>query len=239
MAGSPIISFKANILSKKAEVHCVTNHFPLNPMTKAGHIYLVDDDESMRISLSRMMRELGYIVEDFPSAAAFLENSLPVAPAVILLDMQMPDMTGLDLQEKLLQLGRKTPIVFVSGQSHPHQIVKGLKQGAIDFLFKPFNLEDLLGAVADALEFDGRQLKRISREVETKKDYATLTPREKEVCFWLVKGLLNKNIAVKLGTTDDTIKVHKARVMEKMKVESVQTLVAKYLGSNLENIQNN
>ena len=178
------------------------------------------------------------MVEDFSSAVTFLEHSLPVSPAVILLDMQMPDMTGLDLQEKLLQLGRKTPIVFVSGQSHPHQIVKGLKKGAIDFLFKPFNLEDLLKAVADAVEFDRRQLKRISKEVETKKDYATLTPREKEVCYWLVKGLLNKDIAVKLGTTDATIKVHKARVMDKMHVESVQTLVAKYLESDLEDIEN-
>jgi len=208
-------------------------------MTKVGHIYLIDDDESMRTSLSRMLKELGYVVEDFSSAAAYLEHSLPVAPAVILLDMQMPDMTGLDLQEKLVQLGRKTPIVFVSGQSHPHQIVKSLKRGALDFLFKPFNLEDLLKAVADALEFDRRQLKRISKEVETKKDYSTLTPREKEVCFWLVKGLLNKDIAVKLGTTDATIKVHKARVMDKMNVDSVQLLVAKYLESDLENIQTN
>ena len=208
-------------------------------MTKVGHIYLIDDDESMRTSLSRMLKDVGYIVEDFSSAVTFLEHSLPVAPTVILLDMQMPDMTGLDLQEKLAQLGRKTPIVFVSGQSHPHQIVKSLKRGALDFLFKPFNLEDLLKAVADALEFDRRQLKRISKEVETKKDYATLTPREKEVCFWLVKGLLNKDIAVKLGTTDATIKVHKARVMDKMNVESVQTLVAKYLESDLENFQNN
>jgi FixJ family two-component response regulator len=206
-------------------------------MTKVGHIYLIDDDESMRTSLSRMLKDVGYIVEDFSSAVTFLEHSVPVAPAVILLDMQMPDMTGLDLQEKLVQLGRKTPIVFVSGQSHPHQIVKSLKRGAVDFLFKPFNLEDLLKAVADALEFDRRQLKRLSKEVETKKDYATLTPREREVCFWLVKGLLNKDIAVKLGTTDATIKVHKARVMDKMNVESVQVLVAKYLESDLENFQ--
>ncbi len=206
-------------------------------MTKVGHIYLIDDDESMRTSLSRMFKDVGYIVEDFSSAVTFLEHSLPVAPAVILLDMQMPDMTGLDLQEKLSQLGRKTPIVFVSGQSHPHQIVKSLKRGAVDFLFKPFNLENLLKAVADALEFDRRQLKRVSKVVETKKDYATLTPREKEVCFWLVKGLLNKDIAVKLGTTDATIKVHKARVMDKMHVESVQILVAKYLESDFENIQ--
>ncbi|QWD95134.1 response regulator transcription factor [Polynucleobacter sp. MG-Unter2-18] len=206
-------------------------------MTKVGHIYLIDDDESIRTSLSRMLKDVGYTVEDYSSALTFLEHSVPVAPAVILLDMQMPDMTGLDLQEKLVQLGRKTPIVFVSGQSHPHQIVKSLKRGAVDFLFKPFNLEDLLRAVADALEFDRRQLKRISKEVETKKDYATLTPREREVCFWLVKGLLNKDIAVKLGTTDATIKVHKARVMDKMNVESVQTLVAKYLESDLENLQ--
>lgn len=98
-------------------------------MTKAGHIYLIDDDDSMRSSLTRMLREVGYLVDDYASALNFLEKSVPVSPAVILLDMQMPDMTGIDLQEKLIQLGRKTPIVFVSGQSHPHQIVQGLKKG--------------------------------------------------------------------------------------------------------------
>lgn len=204
-------------------------------MTKAGHIYLIDDDESMRISLCRMLRELGYLVEDYPSARVFIEKSVPVSPAVILLDMQMPDMTGLDLQEQLQKYGRKTPIVFVSGQSHPHQIVQGLKKGALDFLFKPFNLEELLKAVADAIDFDSKQLKRVSMDVETKREYESLTPREREVCTWLVKGLLNKDIAVKLGTTDATIKVHKARVMDKMHVDSVQNLVKKYLESDLEN----
>jgi len=204
-------------------------------MTKVGHIYLIDDDESMRVSLSRMLRDLGYLVEDYASAKGFLEKSVPVSPAVILLDMQMPDMTGLDLQEQLLKIGRKTPIVFVSGQSHPHQIVQSLKKGALDFLFKPFNLEELLKAVADAIDFDGLQLKRVSMDVETKRDYESLTPREREVCAWLVAGLLNKDIAVKLGTTNATIKVHKARVMDKMHADSVQTLVKKYLESDLEN----
>ncbi|OIN01200.1 two-component system response regulator [Polynucleobacter sp. QLW-P1DATA-2] len=203
-------------------------------MTKVGHIYLIDDDESMRISLARMLRELGYLVEDYASAKVFMEKSVPVSPAVILLDMQMPDMSGLDLQEQLQKLGRKTPIIFVSGQSHPHQIVQGLKKGALDFLFKPFNLEELLKAVAEAIDFDSRQLKRVSIDVETKSEYESLTPREREVCAWLVKGLLNKDIAVKLGTTDATIKVHKARVMDKMHVDSVQTLVKKYLESDLE-----
>jgi len=204
-------------------------------MTKVGHIYLIDDDDSMRASLTRMLREVGYLVDDYASALNFLEKSVPVSPAVILLDMQMPDMTGIDLQEKLIQLGRKTPIVFVSGQSHPHQIVRGLKKGAVDFLFKPFNLEDMLKAVADAIEFDRRQLKRISVDIETKREYESLTPREREVCTWLVEGLLNKDIAVKLGTTDATIKVHKARVMSKMHVDSVQTLVKKFLESDLAN----
>jgi FixJ family two-component response regulator len=204
-------------------------------MTKAGHIYLIDDDDSMRASLTRMLREVGYLVEDYASALSFLEKSVPVSPAVILLDMQMPDMTGVDLQEKLIQLGRKTPIVFVSGQSHPHQIVQGLKKGAVDFLFKPFNLEEMLKAVADAIEIDRRQLKRVLVDMETKREYESLTPREREVCTWLVEGLLNKDIAVKLGTTDATIKVHKARVMSKMHVDSVQTLVKKYLESDLVN----
>jgi FixJ family two-component response regulator len=204
-------------------------------MTKVGHIYLIDDDDSMRASLTRMLREVGYLVDDYATALNFLEKSVPVSPAVILLDMQMPDMTGIDLQEKLIQLGRKTPIVFVSGQSHPHQIVQGLKKGAVDFLFKPFNLEDMLKAVADAIEFDRRQLKRVSVDIETKREYESLTPREREVCTWLVEGLLNKDIAVKLGTTDATIKVHKARVMSKMHVDSVQTLVKKFLESDLAN----
>lgn len=204
-------------------------------MTKVGHIYLIDDDDSMRISLTRMLRDLGYLVEEYASARVFLEKSVPVSPSVILLDMQMPDMTGLDLQEELLKLGRKTPIIFVSGQSHPHQIVQGLKRGALDFLFKPFNLEELLKAVAEAIDFDSLQLRRVSMEVEAKRDYESLTPREREVCAWLVKGLLNKDIAIKLGTTDATIKVHKARVMDKMHVDSVQALVKRYLESDLEN----
>ena len=204
-------------------------------MTKVGHIYLIDDDNSMRESLTRMLRDVGYLVEDYASAVKFLEISIPVSPAVILLDMQMPDMTGVELQEQLVKLGRKTPIVFVSGQSHPHQIVQGLKKGAVDFFFKPFNLEELFKAIADAIEFDRRQLKQVSVDIETKREYESLTPREREVCAWLVEGLLNKDIAVKLGTTDATIKVHKARVMSKMHVDSVQTLVKKYLESDLAN----
>jgi len=203
-------------------------------MSDIGHIYLIDDDESMRTSLARMLGDVGYQVQEYASATEFLEKSLPLAPAVILLDMQMPDVTGLDLQKQLVGLGRKTPIVFISGQSHPHQIVQALKNGAIDFLFKPFNLEELLQAINEALKFDQRQLKSLTKEVETKKNYALLTPREKEVSALLVKGFLNKEIAQQLGISKATIKVHKARVIEKMQVTSMQDLVKKYLEADLE-----
>ena len=203
-------------------------------MSDTGHIYLIDDDESMRTSLARMLGEVGYQVQEYASATDFLEKSLPLAPAVILLDMQMPDITGLELQKELLSLGRKTPIIFISGQSHPHQIVQALKNGAIDFLFKPFNLEELLQAINEALKFDQRQLKSLTKEIETKKNYALLTPREKEVSALLVKGFLNKEIAEQLGISKATIKVHKARVIEKMQVTSMQDLVKKYLEADLE-----
>jgi len=203
-------------------------------MSDIGHIYLIDDDESMRTSLARMLGEVGYQVQEYASATDFLEKSLQLAPAVILLDMQMPDITGLELQKELLSLGRKTPIVFISGQSHPHQIVQALKNGAVDFLFKPFNLEELLQALNEALKFDQRQLKSLTKEIETKKNYALLTPREKEVSALLVKGFLNKEIAQQLGISKATIKVHKARVIEKMQVTSMQDLVKKYLEADLE-----
>lgn len=202
----------------------------------SGTVYLTDDDNSMRDSLARMLRDVGYVIQDFESATAFLQNSLPVAPAMILLDMQMPDVGGLELMEGLEKIGRKTPIVFLSGQSHPQEIVKGLKKGALDFLFKPFNIEELLQAIDQAIEFDQRQLKKSLKEGEIKRNFSSLTPREKEVCGLLVEGLMNKEIAERLGTTDATIKVHKARVMEKMQASSLQELVKFYLESNLANI---
>ena len=198
-----------------------------------GTIYLIDDDNSMRDSLARMLRDVGYTVQDFESATSFLQNSLPVAPAVIVLDMQMPDVNGLDLMERLEKLGRKSPIVFLSGQSHPQQIVKGLKKGALDFLFKPFNIDELLRAIDQALDYDQKQLKRNLKDGEIKRNFNTLTPREKEVCILLVEGLMNKEIAERLGTTDATIKVHKARVMEKMQAHSLQDLVKFYLEASL------
>lgn len=200
--------------------------------TLNGTIYLIDDDDAIRRSLSRMLADVGYDVFDYNSATSFLSNSRVVSPAVILLDMQMPDLSGLDLLDCLEKNGSTTPIIFLSGQSHPQQIVKGLKKGALDFLFKPFNLEELLNAIQTALEYDRKQFKRILKTSEIKQNFLLLTPREKEVFFLLVSGLMNKEIAQQLGTTDATIKVHKARVMEKMRAASVQDLVRFHLEMN-------
>ena len=200
--------------------------------TLNGTIYLIDDDDAIRRSLSRMLADVGYDVFDYNSATSFLRNSRVVSPAVILLDMQMPDLSGLELLDCLEKNGSTTPIIFLSGQSHPQQIVKGLKKGALDFLFKPFNLEELLNAIQTALEYDRKQFKRILKTSEIKQNFLLLTPREKEVFFLLVSGLMNKEIAQQLGTTDATIKVHKARVMEKMRAASVQDLVRFHLEMN-------
>lgn len=200
--------------------------------TLNGTIYLIDDDDAIRRSLSRMLADVGYDVFDYNSATSFLSNSRVVSPAVILLDMQMPDLSGLELLDCLEKNGSTTPIIFLSGQSHPQQIVKGLKKGALDFLFKPFNLEELLNAIQTALEYDRKQFKRILQTSEIKQNFLLLTPREKEVFFLLVSGLMNKEIAQQLGTTDATIKVHKARVMEKMRAASVQDLVRFHLEMN-------
>jgi FixJ family two-component response regulator len=200
--------------------------------TLNGTIYLIDDDDAIRRSLSRMLADVGYDVFDYNSATSFLSNGRVVSPAVILLDMQMPDLSGLELLDCLEKNGSTTPIIFLSGQSHPQQIVKGLKKGALDFLFKPFNLEELLNAIQTALEYDRKQFKRILKTSEIKQNFLLLTPREKEVFSLLVSGLMNKEIAQQLGTTDATIKVHKARVMEKMRAGSVQDLVRFHLEMN-------
>ncbi|MEY5050696.1 MAG: hypothetical protein RLZZ619_626 [Pseudomonadota bacterium] len=172
-----------------------------------------------------MLINYGYSVSVFERPENFIEESIPVSPAAILLDMRMPTMLGTELQKQLNQLGRNTPIIFISGESMPHEIVTAMKQGAIDFLFKPFNLDDLLKAVASAVEKDKEVFKVTVQSMTVTQRYESLTPREKQVCALLVDGLMNKDIAVRLGTTDATIKVHKSRVMEKMQADSLQDLV--------------
>jgi two-component system, LuxR family, response regulator FixJ len=188
------------------------------------HIFVIDDNPMVATSLSETLNRLGYSTEVYNDPVIFLQESMPVSPAVILLDMRMPTMSGVELQRRLLQIGRQTPIVFVSGESQPTEIVEGFKQGAVDFLFKPFNLDSLLSAIESGLTKDLKASLTAKTQVSLRERHALLTPREKQVCSWLVQGKLSKAIALDLGISNATIKVHKSRILSKMAVSSLQEL---------------
>ena len=194
-------------------------------LNKHKHIFLIDDDASMRKAISRILNEHGYLVEEFSSGESFLENLKERSPAVILLDVEMPRINGIEIQRRLISRGIKTPIIFVSGHSHQQQIVDSMKYGAIDFIFKPFQLDNLLLVISKAIQKDEKNYWLLQEEKEIVKAYKTLTKREKEVCRFLINGLLSKQIAKELEISNATVKVHKGRVMEKLKVNSLQDLV--------------
>jgi FixJ family two-component response regulator len=194
-------------------------------LNKHKHIFLIDDDASMRKAISRVLNEHGYLVEEFSSGESFLENLRERSPAVILLDMEMPKINGIEIQRRLILRGIKTPIIFVSGHSHQQQIVDSMKYGAVDFIFKPFQLDNSLLVISKAIQKDEKNYWLLQEEKEIVKAYKTLTKREKEVCRFLINGLLSKQIAKELEISNATVKVHKGRVMEKLKVNSLQDLV--------------
>ena len=194
-------------------------------LNKHKHIFLIDDDASMRKAISRILNEHGYLVEEFSSGESFLENLSERSPAVILLDMEMPGINGIEIQRRLILRGIKTPIIFISGHSHQQQIVDSMKYGAVDFIFKPFQLDNLLLVISKAIQKDEKNYWLLQEEKEIVKAYKTLTKREKEVCRFLINGLLSKQIAKELEISNATVKVHKGRVMEKLKVNSLQDLV--------------
>ncbi|MCU0762523.1 MAG: response regulator transcription factor [Hydrogenophaga sp.] len=196
-----------------------------SPPPGKGHVYVVDDDPSVRNSLARMLTYMGFEVEAHAGPQEFLKNSLPVAPAVLLLDMRMPGYTGLQLQKDMARLGRHTPMVFMSGESEPQEIIDALTAGACHFLLKPFNMDDLLRAIYRAMALDRERLANYRDEVDARLRYELLTPRERDVCQMVVKGLMNKEIAEHFDCSLKTIKVHRARVMEKMGVGSLLELV--------------
>lgn len=188
------------------------------------HVYIIDDNEVIGTTLGQTLDRLGYTTEVYNDPLVFLQNSMPVSPAVILLDMRMPTLSGTALQLRLKEIGRKTPIVFVSGESLGNEIVMAMKQGAVDFLFKPFNLNDLLAAVELGLSKDQQQSATAFAQRSLQERYGSLTPREKEVCTLLAQGCLSKKIALDLGISNATVKVHKSRILEKMQVKSLQQL---------------
>lgn len=188
-------------------------------------IYLVDDDPAILKALSRLLRSAGYEPIAFASAKQFLERYEPNAPGCLVLDLSMPGTTGLELQQWLLQTESPLPVIFLTGRGDIPSSVRAMKQGAVDFLTKPVNDTALLKAIHEASqrESQARTARAEAAAIETR--LATLTPRQREVLEHVVTGQLNKQIADDLGTVEKTIKVHRARVMEKMGVQSLAELV--------------
>jgi FixJ family two-component response regulator len=188
-------------------------------------VFVVDDYAPVRSSISRLLRAAGFAVAPFASAEEFLAQYDPQKVGCLVLDLAMPSLNGLELQHVLAKAGSLLPIIFLTGHGDIPKGVQAMKHGASDFLTKPVNDEDLLAAVRVAIEKD-RALRREQAELsEIRARLATLTPREREVLEYVVAGKLNKQIAGDLGTVEQTVKVHRAHLMEKMRVRSVAELV--------------
>ncbi|HEX5219017.1 MAG TPA: response regulator transcription factor [Verrucomicrobiae bacterium] len=188
-------------------------------------VFVIDDDAAIRKSLARLLQSAHFDVRSFASPWEFLEQHNPATPGCILLDVSMPELNGLDLQQSLAKQGCDRPIIFLTGHGDIPMSVQAMKAGASDFLTKPVEDHLLLAAIQVAVEKD-RQSRAARAEVQAiESRLATLTPREREVLEQVVSGKLNKQIASDLGTVEKTIKVHRGRVMEKMEVNSLADLV--------------
>jgi FixJ family two-component response regulator len=188
-------------------------------------VYVVDDDESVRRAVGSLIRLAGLTVQAFPSAQEFLAFPRPDVPSCLVLDVQLPGLSGLDLQEELAKVDVQIPIIFLTGHGDIPMTVRAMKAGALEFLTKPFDDEDLLEAIHEAIKRD-RIARRERANMRTLDDrYNSLTPREQEVMKWVVAGLLNKQIAAELGISEIMIKVHRGQVMHKMQAESLADLV--------------
>ena len=188
-------------------------------------VFVIDDDESMREALKSLIRSVGLRVETFASAQEFLESRRPNVAACLILDVRMPGLSGLDLQRDLVDRNIHIPIIFITGHGDIPMSVRAMKAGAVEFLTKPFRDQDLLDAIQQALDRDRLARSHQAETAELHHRYQSLTPRESEVFGLVVRGLLNKQIALQLGTSEITIKLHRRQVMEKMDAASLADLV--------------
>ena len=188
-------------------------------------IAVVDDDPSVRRGLERLIRSVGWKAETFGSAQEFLEYPRTEPPSCVVLDLQLPGLSGLDLQKRMAAAGLYTPIVFLTGHGSIPATVQAMKAGAIEFLTKPVEEQDLLKAIEEAIERDRRTRQLHADRRGLRDRYESLTAREQEVMRQVVSGLLNKQIAAELRITEDTVKFHRGHIMRKMRADSLADLV--------------
>ena len=198
-----------------------------------GHVIVIDDDASVRRSLCTMLERAGYEVSLYDCADSFLTNPVVPQPSVILLDMRMPGTTGVGLQSQLKTLSKNIPVIFVSGDSRPEEIIAAMKQGAVDFLLKPFTAQAMMDVIQRAMRLSEIAIVEADKNLQISERLQRLTPREIEVCHWMVRGYSNQQIAAIDGGASATIKLHRARVMDKMGAGTLPQLIDMLIGMDI------
>ena len=188
-------------------------------------VFIIDDDLSMRRAVQDLVESVGLLAESFATGGEFLRRGRTTSPSCLVLDVRLPQMSGLDFQNRLAETGMQIPIIFITAHGDVPMSVKALKAGAVEFLTKPFRDQDLLDAIQQALQRDRAAREQQAEILNVQERYKTLTPREREVMVLVVSGLLNKQIAAEIGASEATVKIHRGNMMQKMLVGSLIELV--------------